>query len=329
MGWAVVSPDHNLYRDAASRFGVCNLRELVPKKYRNDYCRMAFEFRKTYSALFQILDVLLIERQMTAKMKQLQTAFRAFDYSKAVIVTPRTVKLFFGTSTGSYISNKRANMDFVQEVILPKKWEQIMSFPRKHQTDVCDALMMGWYYSLSRKMCRVTPLFRLAITKRCGKALTQPMLGKKVRRDELVLNFVPGDDHADLQSSMASPRLKATFKLWTSEEREFVMNEIPEALAKVVNGPSEAKAATLRLTLEDGEDSNNDGSCDDEKEDAAEERVAEVIVDAISSAAVGTKRKRTAMIPFTAPGEAAVQTVPLPLPPAATQSLSAVLGMCV
>jgi Holliday junction resolvasome RuvABC endonuclease subunit len=150
LGWA--SFDSNLgdcTSAAAWQIGIVDLWSMVSKKDKNDYCLLA---KRMLEAMPQLrkADVVVIERQMQARMKQVATALRAFLWPRAQLVTPLAVKRFFGTSTGHYKLNKKAGVELSREICPLPIRNAMMEMKAKQETDVADALLMCYWYCFAK-----------------------------------------------------------------------------------------------------------------------------------------------------------------------------------
>ncbi len=126
------------------QFGIYNLLEYVPKKYKTDYSYMVYHFIKKRGEIFNKIDVLLIENQMSAKFKVIQHSFRCFFFEKAVKVSPLAVRKFFKISCSDYRKNKKASIQFVQQFLSSKQMEQFKQSKKKD--DIADCIIIAQYY---------------------------------------------------------------------------------------------------------------------------------------------------------------------------------------
>lgn len=142
--------------DGKVRFGICNVRDAVPKKSRKDYCLIAKTFIDKRPDLFQNTQVVLLERQMQAGMKQFATALRAFLWcrSKVYLISPITVKRYFGSSTGNYKANKNASVALFIEIASTTSNLLFAQFKKKQQTDVADAYLQMFWYIYKNKLSK-------------------------------------------------------------------------------------------------------------------------------------------------------------------------------
>jgi len=147
LGWASFDSDAGDYTCAeAWQVGIVDVYSLVHKKQQRDYCLLAKRMLETMPQLMKA-DVVVIERQMQARMKQLATALRAFLWPRAQLVAPLSIKRFFGTSTGQYKLNKAAGVELAREICPAAIRIEMMQMKSKQETDVADALLMCyWYY---------------------------------------------------------------------------------------------------------------------------------------------------------------------------------------
>ena len=155
LGWASFDSDLGDCRCAAAwQLGIVDVWSLVKKKQKSDYCLLAKRLLETLPQLRKA-DVVVIERQMQARMKQLATALRAFLWPRAQLVTPLAVKRFFGTSTGHYKLNKTAGVELAREICPRPIRTAMMEMKAEQETDVADALLMCfwyWFAKLNKKI---------------------------------------------------------------------------------------------------------------------------------------------------------------------------------
>jgi hypothetical protein len=135
-------------------FGIYNLRALVKlKKHSRDYCRLAKALIDHKRELFQNADIILIERQITAPMKQVATALRAFLYHKKVfLIAPIVVKRHFKTSKGNYSKNKDAACAKFLELASEEAKKRFKPLKKKQKTDISDAFLQCLYYVQKQKI---------------------------------------------------------------------------------------------------------------------------------------------------------------------------------
>jgi hypothetical protein len=144
----MVSLGYSIWNKHVVSFGVCNVRSMVPKKHQKDYCILARTFIDRRRDIFQDVDVVLIERQLRADMKQFATALRAFLWSsaKVLLVSPIVVKRFFNISMGKYYLNKKASVAMFSQTVSAKSLQDFNLFKMKQKTDIADAfLQLRWY----------------------------------------------------------------------------------------------------------------------------------------------------------------------------------------
>ena len=150
LGWAAFDSKAGELTDSkAWQVGILDVWSLVKKKEKNDYCLLAKRMLESMP-LLRKADVIVIERQMQARMKQLATALRAFLWPRAQLCTPLVVKRFFGTSTGHYKLNKKAGVELAREIAPLPIRNTIMEMKAKQETDAADALLMCYWYWFAR-----------------------------------------------------------------------------------------------------------------------------------------------------------------------------------
>ena len=90
-------------------------------------------------------DAVLVEMQMVAKFKVIQTAFISFFWGKSHEVSMRSVRCHFGISTGKYAANKKASIIKVPELLPVGK---TIGFPALiiQKDDVADAILLAMYW---------------------------------------------------------------------------------------------------------------------------------------------------------------------------------------
>lgn len=130
------------------KFGICNVREMCPKQSSKDYCLLAKTFLDTRKDIFKGANIILLERQLQAGMKQFTSALRAFlwETGKVYLISPITVKRYLGTSMGNYKKNKDASIEMFQRIADNESLRKFSVLKKKQKTDVADAyLQMHWY----------------------------------------------------------------------------------------------------------------------------------------------------------------------------------------
>lgn len=121
--------------------------DLVPKTKRTDYPYIA-RVLVDNTDIFKDADVILIERQMQARMKMIACALRCFFWEKSKMIAPLSVRKYFKISTGVYKENKKASKNFVERFLDHSQTEKYKS--SKKQDDMADAIIQGMYYVQTR-----------------------------------------------------------------------------------------------------------------------------------------------------------------------------------
>ncbi len=121
--------------------------DLVPKKKRTDYPYIA-RVLVDNTDIFKDADVILIERQMQARMKMIACALRCFFWDRSQMIAPLSVRKYFKISTGVYKENKKASKNFVVRFLDHSQTEKYKS--SKKQDDMADAIIQGMYYVQTR-----------------------------------------------------------------------------------------------------------------------------------------------------------------------------------
>lgn len=94
--------------------------------------------------VFDECDVVLVERQMRSKFKEMATAIRCFNWGKTVLVAPQSVKRAFKTGTGKHATNKKAHVKLAREQLSKQEQARFDAFRKKD--DVADTIMQVMWY---------------------------------------------------------------------------------------------------------------------------------------------------------------------------------------
>lgn len=94
--------------------------------------------------VFDDCDVVLVERQMRSKFKEMATAIRCFNWGKTVLVAPQSVKRAFKTSTGKHATNKKAHVALARSFLSEKETAKFDAFKKKD--DVADTIVQVMWY---------------------------------------------------------------------------------------------------------------------------------------------------------------------------------------
>ena len=149
LGWSV-------YDEAKGQFisfGRYDLLKDQPKAKHTKYPILVHDFITASKDVFDLADAIVIEIQMTAKFKVIQTAFQCFFWGKSHLISPRSVRCHFDISTGNYAKNKKASITKIPELDIPtqnKQWFE--RFEKSKRDDVADAILLGLYYSQKGKL---------------------------------------------------------------------------------------------------------------------------------------------------------------------------------
>jgi len=137
FGYAIVQDDNLIAFDS-----IC-IWDLVPKKKRTDYPYIARVLVENTN-IFKNADVILIERQMQARMKMIACALRCFFWDRSRMVAPLSVRKYFKISTGVYKDNKKASIALVPKFFDEKQMKRFMTHKKKD--DIADAVLMAMYF---------------------------------------------------------------------------------------------------------------------------------------------------------------------------------------
>lgn len=142
FGYAIIENNKLIEFDS-----IC-IWDLVPKKNRKDYPYIA-RVLVDKTPIFDNVDVVLIERQMQARMKMIACALRCFFWHKSYMVAPLSVRKYFGISTGVYKDNKKASISLVPKYLNEKQFQKFKIHKKKD--DLSDAVLQGLWYIWSPK----------------------------------------------------------------------------------------------------------------------------------------------------------------------------------
>tara|TARA_B100000780_G_scaffold277398_2_gene248010 strand:+ start:108 stop:629 length:522 start_codon:yes stop_codon:yes gene_type:complete len=143
LGWSV----YDTTKSTFISFGRYDLLKDQPKAKHTKYPQLVHEFITASKEVFQRADAVLIEIQMSAKFKVIQTAFQCFFWEKSHLISPRSVRCYFDISTGNYAKNKKASVEKIPLLEIPKKNKQWFErFDKSKRDDVADAMLLALYY---------------------------------------------------------------------------------------------------------------------------------------------------------------------------------------
>lgn len=143
LGWSVYDTDKKTFKS----FGRYNLVKDQPKKMHTKYVYLVASFIAASKDVFDMADAVVIEMQMVAKYKVIQTAFLTFFWGRSHEISMRSVRCHFGISTGKYASNKKASIAKVPDIIRGKNLDWFARFDNTKKDDVADAILLALYWS--------------------------------------------------------------------------------------------------------------------------------------------------------------------------------------
>lgn len=141
MGYACYDTKENKF----IAYGKFDMRNGVKRVERTKYAYLTKRFCDAFQTLLKRADIVLIEAQMQAKMKVIQTAMQCFFWEKSKIIGPLAVRRFFNISTSNYKLNKKKSIELVQTLV-PEALERF-----KKKDDVADAIILAKYWDLKQK----------------------------------------------------------------------------------------------------------------------------------------------------------------------------------
>ena len=109
------------------------------KTERTDYTLMTYNFIQAHPKIFKDMDYILLENQIQARMKVIQTSFRCFFYKKAVKISPLAVHNHFKSGKGKHSKNKKAAIKLVERFLSGSQMEKLKKHKKKD--DCADAII--------------------------------------------------------------------------------------------------------------------------------------------------------------------------------------------
>jgi hypothetical protein len=94
--------------------------------------------------VFQMADIVLVERQMRSCMKTMAVSLRAFNYEKTVMVAPQSIKRHFKTSMKKHSKNKKAGIEVARKYLSAGKLEEFNRLRKKD--DIADCILQTIWY---------------------------------------------------------------------------------------------------------------------------------------------------------------------------------------
>ena len=119
-------------------FGVIDLHDYYKG---TDYPRMIKKLVET--GFFKGADTILVENQMSSRMKLLACAIRCFFWDKTRMIAPQSVKRHFSSGTKKHSTNKKKAKEIVLQ-FLDGHHDKFMRLKKKD--DVADAVLQLMYF---------------------------------------------------------------------------------------------------------------------------------------------------------------------------------------
>ena len=146
MGYACYDTE----RKGFITFGKFDMQTGVKSKEKTKYALLTKRFCDAMEDYLKMADVVLIEAQMQAKMKMIQTAMQCFYWDKSHVIGPLAVRKFFGISMSNYSKNKRTSVILSGQLIHSIKEKHLMSSFEK-KDDVADAIILARYWDYKER----------------------------------------------------------------------------------------------------------------------------------------------------------------------------------
>lgn len=136
VGWAIVENGKLI------TCGVFNMTHKVPVKERKQYARLVKRFMRF--KMFRDCDAVVIERQMSGKLRVVANSFLCFNWGKSYLVSPRAVRNHHGISMSNYKANKRASVAKVPRYMTSRQTTRFRA--AKKRDDMADAILIAMYW---------------------------------------------------------------------------------------------------------------------------------------------------------------------------------------
>jgi hypothetical protein len=109
------------------------------------------EFIKKYKTYFDDALTVLLERQMRCNMRIIESIIHALHHNKAIVISPRAVKMHYDISTRNYKNNKERAVEWVDKFVVSNasafESKLVLQYEAaRKKDDYADALMMLLYY---------------------------------------------------------------------------------------------------------------------------------------------------------------------------------------
>lgn len=128
-------------------FGAYDMHKDTKRLEKTKYALLTKRFCGALKLYLNKADVVVIEAQMQAKMKVVQTAMQCFYWEKSHIVGPLAVRKFFGISMSNYRLNKKKSIELAPLLIKTKKEKSLIETFKK-KDDVADAIILAKYWDM-------------------------------------------------------------------------------------------------------------------------------------------------------------------------------------
>jgi hypothetical protein len=120
---------------------------LVDGAFRpSDSVHYVKRFTEAHSELLQAADLVVVEKQMRASMRIIESVLHTLYCDKCKAVHARSIKARFGLSRASYRLNKRAAVDYVLHNLDDDTWLAAFHSSAK-KDDLADSYLMALYMS--------------------------------------------------------------------------------------------------------------------------------------------------------------------------------------
>lgn len=131
LGWVLYDIDSERFIDGGRTDLTCFC---TTRADTTKYSKLVKRFLETQQETFRSVTAVVIEKQMKAKFKIIETSFQCFFWEKAMVVSPLKLRNYYGLSRKNYRANKKASVQHV-EALLKKRNNGFETFaPSLHST---------------------------------------------------------------------------------------------------------------------------------------------------------------------------------------------------
>jgi RNase H-fold protein (predicted Holliday junction resolvase) len=131
-------------------FGNYDMMTGAKRIEKTKYALLTKRFCEAMAGLLEKSDVVVIEAQMQARMKVIQTALQCFYWNKSHVIGPLAVRKFFGISMSNYRLNKKTSVELAPFLIRTANEKKMFTTFNK-KDDVSDAIILARYWDIKER----------------------------------------------------------------------------------------------------------------------------------------------------------------------------------